>query len=92
LEITLIPEPFTQSFRVSSKHHTADYLTLTFNKYIAHSLKVDIRNLYIIRDLLTTTRVENSFDMITLVKQLVPMLEEAIAQAYPHNYELEIIK
>jgi hypothetical protein len=36
--------------------------------------------------------VENAFDMITLVKQLVPMLDEAIAQADPENYELEIIR
>jgi len=42
--------------------------------------------------LLTSAKVDNAFDMLTLTKQLVPMLDEAITQADPDNYKLEIIR
>ena len=94
LRITLTPQPIQQIVNASpnDRGEAADYVQLTFNRYTRSFLKVDVQNLDAIRYLLTSTRVENTFDMITLVKQLVPMLDEAIAQADPHNYELEIIK
>ena len=39
-----------------------------------------------------TLNYQLEIDMLTLNKQLLPMLDEVIAQADPDNYELEIIK
>jgi hypothetical protein len=94
LRITLTPQPIQQIVNASpnDRGESAEYVQLTFNRYLRSFLNVNIQNLDAIRYLLTSTRVDNAFDMITLVKQLVPMLDEAISQADPENYELEIIR
>ena len=93
LRITLTPEPVQQSFNLSSEQGgSADYVQLVFDRYMHSFLKVDLQNLYAIKHLLTSARVDNAFDMLTLNKQLLPMLDEVIAQTDPSNYELEIIK
>ena len=93
LRITLTPEPVQQSFNLSSHESgSADYVQLVFYRYMQNFLKVDLQNLYAIKHLLISAKVENAFDMIALTKQLLPMLEKTIAQADPDNYELEIIK
>lgn len=93
LRITLTPEPVQQSVNLSSHESgSADYVQLVFYRYMQNFLKVEMQNLYAIKHLLTSAKVENAFDMLALTKQLLPMLEETIAQADPNNYELEIIK
>ena len=68
------------------------YTKLAFARYMQNFLKVDMQNLYAIKHLLISAKVDNAFDMLALTKQLLPMLDEVIAQADPDNYELEIIK
>ena len=51
-----------------------------------------MQTLFAIEHLIKSAKVENAFDMLTLNKQLLPMLDEVIAQADPNNYELEIIR
>ena len=93
LRITLTPEPVQQSFNLSSyEADSADYVQLVFDRYMQNFLKVDMQNLYAIRHLLTSAKVDNASDMLTLTKQLLPMLDEVIAQTDPDNYELEIIR
>ena len=92
LRITLTPQPVQQTINLSSHETGSDYTKLAFARYMQNFLKVDMQNLYAIRYLLTSARVDNAFDMLTLNKQLLPMLDEVIAQADPDNYELEIIK
>lgn len=93
IRIQLIPQSIEQSFNLSSHEAgSADYVQLVFDRYMQHLLKVDMQNLYAIRHLLTSAKVENAFDMLALTKQLLPMLDETIAQAEPSIYELEIIK
>ncbi len=93
MRITLIPEPIQHSFNLSS-HETgsADYVQLVFDRYMHSFLKVNLQNLFAVKHLLISTKVENAFDMLSLTQQLLPMIEETIAQADPNNYELEIIK
>lgn len=93
LRITLTPEPVQQTIHLSFKSvGSADYVQLVFNSYMNNFSSVDMQNLYGIKHLLVSAKVENAFDMLTLTKQLLPMLDKAIAQADPNNYELEIIK
>ena len=69
-----------------------DYVNVAFKQYIKQFQQVDMQTLFAIEHLLKSARVDNAFDMLTLNKQLLPMLDEVIAQADPDNYELEIIK
>lgn len=93
IRVTLTPQPVQQSFNTSlSAKGSVDYAHLTFQSYIRNFLKVDMQILYAIEHLIKSARVDNAFDMLTLTKQLLPMLDEVIAQANPDNYELEIIK
>ncbi len=69
-----------------------DYVNVAFKQYIKQFQQVDMQILYAIEHLIKSARVDNAFDMLTLTKQLLPMLDEVIAQADPDNYELEIIK
>ena len=69
-----------------------DYVNVAFKQYIKQFRQADMQILYAIEHLLKSARVDNAFDMLTLTKQLLPMLDEVIAQADPDNYELEIIK
>ena len=69
-----------------------DYVNVAFKQYIKQFQQVDMQILYAIEHLLKSAKVDNAFDMLTLTKQLLPMLDEVIAQADPDNYELEIIK
>lgn len=93
LRITLTPQPVQQTINLSfDQENSADYVQLVFNRYMNNFSSVDMQNLYAIRYLLTSARVDNAFDMLTLNKQLLPMLDEVIAQTDPSNYELEIIK
>ena len=68
-----------------------DYVNIAFKQYLKQFQQVDMQTLYAIHSMLKSARVENAFDMLTLNKQLLPMLDEVIAQADPDNYELEII-
>lgn len=93
IRVTLTPQPVQQSFNISPNVKcSADHVHLTFQSYVRGFLKVDTQTLYAIQYMLKSARVDNAFDMLTLTKQLLPMLDEVIAQADPDNYELEIIK
>ena len=63
-----------------------------FKEYMRKFQSINIQTLYAIEHLLKSAKVDNAFDMLTLNKQLLPMLDEVIAQADPDNYELEIIR
>lgn len=93
LRITLTPQSIEQSVNLSSHESgSADYVQLVFDIYMQNFLKVDLQNLYAIKHLLISAKVENAFDMLALTEQLLPILEKIIAKADPDNYELEIIK
>ena len=94
LGIRLIPDNFTGSYELADDTDVpeSEYIKYTFNQYMNKFQSVDMQILYAIHHLLKSARVENAFDMLTLTKQLLPMLDEVIAQADPDNYELEIIK
>ena len=93
INIELQPMPISATFNCEKYSNISEeeYIQKTFERYF-RTQSINSQNLDAIRYLLTSTRVENTFDMITLVKQLVPMLDEAIAQADPNNYQLEVIK
>ena len=71
---------------------SVDYVNIAFKEYMRKFQSINIQTLYAIYSMLKSARVDNAFDMLTLNKQLLPMLDEVIAQADPNNYELEIIK
>jgi hypothetical protein len=93
INIELQPMPISASFNCEENSTISEegYIQKTFERYLRPQL-INSQNLYAIRDLLTSAKVDNAFDMLTLTKQLVPMLDEAIAQADPDNYKLEIIR
>lgn len=92
--VKLVPLPIEAEFTQSEHSGVSelDYVHATFRQYVNQFQQVDIQILYAIHNLLKSARVDNAFDMLTLNKQLLPMLDEVIAQADPNNYELEIIK
>ena len=94
LDIELMPLSLKQSFTIRSNESIAEleHINRLFNYYIEQFKSVDMQTLYAIHYMLKSARVDNAFDMIELNKQLLPMLDEVIAQADPDNYELEIIK
>ena len=94
LDIRLIPDNFTGSYDLANDRTVpeSEYIKYAFNEYMKQYQSVDMQTLYAIEHLLKSAKVDNAFDMLTLTKQLLPMLDEVIAQADPDNYELEIIK
>ena len=92
LNIKLSMMPFAESFEIVPVDHSSNYINKTFKHFIKQFQQVDMQTLYTIHSMLKSARVDNAFDMIELNKQLLPMLDEVIAQADPDNYELEIIK
>ena len=92
LNIKLSMMPFAESFEIVPVDHSSEYINRAFKQYMKQFQSVDIQILFAIEHLLKSARVDNAFDMLTLNKQLLPMLDEVIAQADPDNYELEIIK
>ena len=91
IEIHLTPEAIHRKYNFSGDS-SVDYVNITFKHFMEQYQSVDIQILFAIEHLLKSARVDNAFDMLTLNKQLLPMLDEVIAQADPDNYELEIIK
>ena len=89
--VHLTPAPIYRQYK-SLEGSNIDYVNVAFKEYMKQFQSVDIQTLYAIHHLLKSARVDNAFDMLTLTKQLLPMLDEVIAQADPDNYELEIIK
>lgn len=92
--VKLVPLPIEAEF-TQSEHSGVSELECvhaTFRQYVNQLQQVNIQTLYAIHSMLKSARVDNAFDMLTLNKQLLPMLDEVIAQADPNNYELEIIK
>ena len=94
LNIRLIPDNFIGSYDLADDTIVpeSEYINRAFKHYMKQFQSVNIQTLYAIEHLLKSARVDNAFDMLTLTKQLLPMLDEVIAQADPDNYELEIIK
>ena len=94
LDIRLIPENFEGSYNLADDTFVSEseYINYAFKQFINKFQQVDMQTLYAIDYMLKSARVDNAFDMLTLTKQLLPMLDEVIAQADPDNYELEIIK
>ena len=91
IRIQLTPEAIHREYQCRT-NSGIDYVSIAFNAYMRQFRQVDMQTLYAIEHLLKSARVDNAFDMLTLNKQLLPMLDEVIAQADPDNYELEIIK
>lgn len=89
--IHLTPEAIHRKYNFSGDS-SVDYVNIAFNEYMSKFKSVDMQTLYAIHSMLKSARIDNAFDMLTLTKQLLPMLDEVIAQADPDNYELEIIK
>ena len=92
LNIKLSMMPFAESFEIVPVDHSSEYINRAFKHFMKQFQPVNMQTLYAIEHLLKSARVDNAFDMLTLNKQLLPMLDEVIAQADPDNYELEIIK
>ncbi len=91
IEIHLTPETIRRKYNFSGDS-SVDYVNIAFKEYMRKSQSINIQTLFAIEHLLKSARVDNAFDMLTLNKQLLPMLDEVIAQADPDNYELEIIR
>lgn len=92
--VRLAPLPIEAEF-TQSDHSSISELECvhaTFRQYVNRLQLADMQTLYAIHSMLKSARVDNAFDMLTLNKQLLPLLDEVIAQADPDNYELEIIK
>ena len=89
--VHLTPAPIWREYQCGT-NSGIDYVKIAFKDYMKQSQSVNMQILYAIEHLLKSARVDNAFDMLTLTKQLLPMLDEVIAQANPDNYELEIIK
>ena len=92
LNIKLSMMPFAESFEIVPVDHSSECINRAFKHFMKQFQQVDMQILYAIEHLIKSARVDNAFDMLTLTKQLLPMLDEVIAQADPDNYELEIIK
>ena len=92
LNIKLSMMPFAESFEIVPVNHSSEYINRAFKHYMKQFQSVNIQTLFAIEHLLKSAKVDNAFDMLTLNKQLLPMLDEVIAQADPDKYELEIIK
>lgn len=94
INIVLTPQRVAHSFTAShfGQADSIHYVNEAFRRHIKQFQQVDMQILYAIEHLLKSARIDNAFDMVTLNKQLLPMLDEVIAQADPDNYELEIIK
>ena len=92
--VRLAPLPIEAEFTQSDHSGVSELecVQSAFKQYIKQFQSVDMQTLYAIHSMLKSARVDNAFDMLTLNKQLLPMLDEVIAQADPDNYELEIIK
>lgn len=91
IRIHLTPEAIHIQYNFSG-NSSMDYVNVAFKEYVKQFQSVDMQTLFAIEHLLKSAKVDNAFDMLTLNKQLLPMLDEVIAQADPDNYELEIIK
>ena len=89
--IYLTPEAIHRNYNFRG-NSSVDYVNISFKEYMKQFQSVDMQTLYTIHHLLKSARIDNAFDMLTLNKQLLPMLDEVIAQADPDNYELEVIK
>ena len=89
--VHLTPTPICREYE-SLDGSSIDYVNVAFKEYMKQFQSVNIQTLFAIEHLLKSARIDNAFDMLTLNKQLLPMLDEVIAQADPDNYELEIIK
>ena len=91
IRIHLTPEAIHRNYNFSGDS-SVDYVNIAFKEYMKQFQSINMQTLFAIEHLLKSARVDNAFDMLTLNKQLLPMLDEVIAQADPDNYELEIIK
>ena len=91
IRIHLTPEAIHRQYNCR-ENSGIDYVNIAFHEYMRQFRQVNMQTLFAIEHLLKSARVENAFDMLTLTKQLLLMLDEVIAQADPDNYELEIIK
>ena len=91
IRIYLVPEAIHREYQCR-ENSGINYIKHAFHEYMRQFGQIDIQILYAIEHLLKSARVDNAFDMITLNKQLLPMLDEVITQADPGNYQLEIIK
>lgn len=91
LRVHLTPAPICREYQ-SLEGSSIDYVKVAFKQYMMQSQSVNMQTLYTIHHLLKSARIDNAFDMLTLNKQLLPLLDEVIAQADSDNYELEIIK
>ena len=91
IRIQLTPETIHREYQCRT-NSGIDYVNITFHEYMRQFRQVNMQTLFVIEHLLKSAKVDNAFDMLTLNKQLLPMLDEVIAQADPDNYELEIIK
>ena len=91
LRVHLTPVPICIEYE-SLEGSSIDYANIAFKDYMRQFQSVNMQTLFAIEHLLKSARVDNAFDILTLNKQLLPMLDEVIAQADPNNYELEIIK
>lgn len=91
IRIHLAPEVIPREYQCRT-NSGIDYVSIAFNEYMRQFRQVDMQTLYAIHSMLKSARIDNAFDMLTLTKQLLPLLDEVIAQADPDNYELEIIK
>ena len=94
LYIRLIPKTFEGSYDLADDTTVpeSEYINYAFNEFINKFQQVDMQTLYAIYSMLKSAQVDNAFDMLTLNRQLLPMLDKVIDQANPNNYELEIIK
>ena len=92
LNIKLSMMPFAESFEIVPVDHSSEYINRAFKHFMKQFQQVDMQTLFAIHSMLKSARIDNAFDMLTLNKQLLPLLDEVIAQADPDNYELEIIK
>ncbi len=91
IRIYLTPQAIHKEYQCGTNSEI-DYVNIAFNEYMRKFQSINIQTLFAIEHLLKSARVDNAFDMLTLNKQLLPLLDEVIAQADPDNYELEIIK
>ena len=91
IRIHLTPEAIHRQYNFSGDS-SVDYVNIAFKEYMRKFQSINIQTLFAIEHLLKSARIDNAFDMLTLNKQLLPMLDEVIAQADPDNYELEIIR
>ena len=91
IRIHLTPEAIHRQYNFSGDS-SVNYVNIAFKDYMRQFQSVNMQTLFAIEHLLKSAQVDNAFDMLTLNKQLLPMLDKVIAQADPDNYELEIIK